>query len=227
MAAERSAKATKDAKAPKAAKAAKAPKHRREGLPERLVFDATVLLFALEHENPKRKDDPRVADCREVWERSLREARVLLPPFVLLEVLAGGDDDDAVPVPKAAKAAAKGRKPKGSKAADETKKARPAKRVELAFPLVRAVEHVAFTYQVAERMAAWARPQVLASIAKEEGVPRRVVGHDALVVGVADFYRADVVVTLDPATKRLAKLAGVRAAEPRDLLRGTQREMFR
>ena len=182
------------------------------------MFDATVL-FALEHENP--------AEGRPRWRTAAksgsvaREARVLLPPFVLLEALAGGDDDDAVPVPKAAKAAAKGRKPKGSKAADETKKARPAKRVELAFPLVRAVEHVAFTYQVAERMAAWARPQVLASIAKEEGVPRRVVGHDALVVGVADFYRADVVVTLDPprSAPRSSPGARRRRIAPRDAAR--------
>jgi hypothetical protein len=29
------------------------------------------------------------------------------------------------------------------------------------FPIVEAVEHVGFTYQVAERMASWARPAVL------------------------------------------------------------------
>jgi predicted nucleic acid-binding protein len=162
---------------------------KRVALPERIMLDSGVVIRALEHANPARKDDQRVSDCRELWVRVLRECRVLMPPFVVLEVLAG---DGAAPQ----------------------------------FPIVRTVEHVAFSYQAAELMAGWAAPDVQKRLARETKTARRVVKYDALIVGTAQFHRADVLVTLDEDVKALAKLAGVRAEEPRDLLQGAQGDLF-
>lgn len=158
-------------------------------LPERIMLDSGVVIRALEHGNPARKHDARVPDCRELWERALRECSVLMPPFVVLEVLAG---DGAVSQ----------------------------------FPIVRTVEHVAFSYQVAEQMARWAAPDIQKRLARETTTSRRVVSYDAMIVGTAEFHRADVLVTLDDDVKALAKLAGVRVAEPRELLGGTTRNLF-
>lgn len=158
-------------------------------LPERIMLDSGVVIRALEYSNPARKDDERVTDCRDLWVRALRECRVLMPPFVVLEVLGG---DGAAP----------------------------------RFPVVRSVEHVAFSYQAAELMAAWAAPDVQKRLARETKTVRRVVTYDALIVGTAQFYRADVLVTLDDDVKALAKLARVPVAEPKDLLRGTQGSLF-
>lgn len=158
-------------------------------LPERIMLDSGVVIRALEHANPARTGDARVPDCRELWVRALRECRVLMPPFVVLEVLAG---DGAAPQ----------------------------------FPIVRTVEHVAFSYQAAELMAGWAAPDVQKRLAKETKTARRVVKYDALIVGTAQFHRADVLVTLDDDVKALAKLARVPVAEPKDLLRGTQGDLF-
>jgi predicted nucleic acid-binding protein len=153
------------------------------------MLDSGVIIRALEHANPARKGDPRVADCRTLWERALRECRVLMPPFVVLEVLAG---DGAPPQ----------------------------------FPIVKSVEHVAFSYQAAEKMAAWAGPEVKKRLARETKTARRVVNYDALIVGTAAFYAADVLVTLDEGVKALAKLANVRTAEPKEILKGTQETLF-
>lgn len=153
------------------------------------MLDSGVIIRALEHSNPARKGDPRVADCRTLWERALRESRVLMPPFAVLEVLAG---DDAPPQ----------------------------------FPVVKSVEHVAFSYQAAEKMAAWASPDIRKRLAHETKTARRVVNYDALIVGTAAFYAADVLVTLDAGVKAMAKLANVRTAEPNELLKGTQGQLF-
>ena len=158
-------------------------------LPDRIMLDSGVIIRALEHSNPARKGDPRVADCRTLWERALREARVLMPPFVVLEVLAG---DGAPPQ----------------------------------FPVVKSVEHVAFSYQAAEKMAAWAGADIRKRLARETNTARRVVNYDALIVGTAAFYAADVLVTLDEGVKAMAKLASVRTAEPKELLKGTQGTLF-
>lgn len=158
-------------------------------LPERLMLDSGVVIRALEHANPARKGDPRVADCRSLWERALRECRILMPPFVVLEVLAG---DSASP----------------------------------RFPIVSSVVHVAFAYQAAERMAKWAGPDAKKRLARETKTARRIVSYDALIVGTAAFHEAEVLVTLDADVKALAKLAGVRAVEPKELLRGTQGKLF-
>lgn len=62
------------------------------------MLDAGVIIRALDHENPARRGDAAVADCRTLWERSLRESRVLMPPFVFLEVLAGAGGQAPFPV---------------------------------------------------------------------------------------------------------------------------------
>lgn len=62
------------------------------------MIDAGVILRALDHENPVRRGDATVADCRTLWERALRESRVLMPPFVFLEVLAGAGGRAPFPV---------------------------------------------------------------------------------------------------------------------------------
>ncbi len=49
--------------------------------------------------------------------------------------------------------------------------------------------------------------------------------YDALIVGTAQFHGADVLVTLDEDVVSLAKLARVRVAEPKELLRWTQGEL--
>lgn len=49
-------------------------------LPDRIMLDSGVIIRALEHANSARKGDPRVVDCRRLWERALRECRVLPPP---------------------------------------------------------------------------------------------------------------------------------------------------
>lgn len=159
-----------------------------KALPERIMLDSGVLIRALEHDNASRRDDPRIFDCRELWMRALREARVLLPPFVVLEVL-GGHDGEGPPI-----------------------------------PVVRAIEHVAFSYQAAEQMARKAAGDAKRRAPK--GKKRGAVRHDALIVGTAAFHKADVLVTLDDEVKALAKLARVPVAEPKDLLRGTQRSLF-
>jgi predicted nucleic acid-binding protein len=165
------------------------------GLPERIMLDSGVVIRALEHDNPSRRDDPRLFDCRELWMRALRESRVLLPPFVVLEVLASGESPP--------------------------------------LPLVRAVEHVPFSYQAAEQIAKKAGSDVKRRAAKDAArdgkrgkKPRSVVSHGALIVGTAAFHGADVLVTLDEDVKALAKLARVPVAEPKELLRGTQRSLF-
>lgn len=162
---------------------------KRAALPERIMLDSGVLIRALEYNNPSRKSDVRVGDCRALWVRALRECRVLMPPFVVLEVLAG---DSAAPQ----------------------------------FPVVRSVEHVAFSYQAAEQMAQWTKPSALKRLARDTKSTRRIVGYDALIVGTAQFHRVDMLVTLDQDVKALAKLARVPFAEPGDLLRGTQGDLF-
>lgn len=42
----------------------------------------------------------------------------------------------------------------------------------------------------------------------------------------AQFHRADVLVTLDEDVKALAKLARVRVADPKELLHGSQAQLF-
>lgn len=91
---------------------------------------------------------------------------------------------------------------------------------------MKSVEHVAFSYQAAEKMAAWAGPEVKKRLARETKTARRVVNYDALIVGTAAFYAADVLVTLDEGVKAMAKLANVRTAEPKELLKGTQATLF-
>lgn len=168
------------------AKATKEPRRRK--LPARIMMDAGVIVRALDHESGARKKDPRAKECRELWTRALQECRVLVPPFVVLELLAG-------------------------------------QRGAPAFPVVRAIEHVAFSYQVAEQMAAWAAPTAHAEVAKRTGASRRVVGFDALVVGTAKFHGADVLVTLDDDVLALAASAGVPAARPRELLTWQQQSL--
>jgi predicted nucleic acid-binding protein len=162
-------------------------------LPERIMLDSGVVIRALEHANPSRRDDPRIFDCRELWMRALRESRVLLPPFVVLEVLGSSPrDSDGPPL-----------------------------------PVVRAVEHVPFSYQAAEQIARKAGAEVKKRLSRAtKGKTRGAVSHDALIVGTAAFHGADVLVTLDEDVKALAKLARVPVAEPKDLLRGTQRSLF-
>jgi glutathione S-transferase len=98
-------------------------------LPGRIMLDSGVIIRALEHANPQRSSDPRVADCRALWERALSECRVFLPPFVVLEVMSGEQAG--------------------------------------ALPIVKSIEHVAFTYQVAESMAKWAKPGDQKRVAKD------------------------------------------------------------
>jgi predicted nucleic acid-binding protein len=93
------------------------------------------------------------------------------------------------------------------------------------FPNVGAIEHVGFSYQVAEQMAKWAKPKAGKKVAKETNTTRRVVQYDMLIVGTAAFYKADMLVTLDEDVKKLAKLAKVRAEDPKVVLRGTQTEL--
>lgn len=93
------------------------------------------------------------------------------------------------------------------------------------FPVVKSVEHVAFSYQAAEKMAAWAGADT-GSASRATKTARRVVNYDALIVGTAAFYAADVLVTLDEGVKAMAKLANVRTAEPKELLKGTQGALF-
>lgn len=172
--------------ATKATKTTKQPKRRK--LPARIMLDSGVVLRALDHESPTRKKDPHVKECRELWSRALQECRVLIPPFVVLELLAG-------------------------------------QRGATAFPVVRAIEHVAFSYQVAEQMAAWATPSASAETAKATSTSRRVVGYDALIVGTAKFHGADVLVTLDDAVVALATAAGMNVARPRELLSWQQQSL--
>ena len=173
--------------------AAKPPQKRRArkpaALPARIMLDSGVVIRALEYANPARAGDARVSDCRTLWVRALKECRVLMPPFVVLEVLGG---DGAPPQ----------------------------------FPIARAVEHVAFSYQAAELMARWSTPDMKKRLARETKTARRVVTYDALIVGTAQFHQADVLVTLDDDVKALAKLARVHVAEPKDLLWGTQGNLF-
>lgn len=67
-------------------------------LPARMVFDSVVTILALEHKNPTRKGDPRVADARQVWVRALRESRILLSPLVVLEFLGGAKPGKPFPL---------------------------------------------------------------------------------------------------------------------------------
>lgn len=168
---------------------AKGERVNRAALPERVMLDAGVIIRALEHGNPSRKADPHVADCRTLWERALRECRVLMPPFVVLEVLASEGAPDE-------------------------------------FPIVKSIEHVAFSYQAAEQMAKWARGEAKKRVSRDAKTARRAFNHDALLVGTAAFHEAEVLVTLDEGVKALAKLARVRVAEPSDLLKGTQGKLF-
>jgi predicted nucleic acid-binding protein len=56
-------------------------------------------------------------------------------------------------------------------------------------------------------------------------VARKVVNYDALIVGIAAFHGASVLVSLDQGMKKMGALAGVRVVEPNALLSGQQREI--
>jgi predicted nucleic acid-binding protein len=159
-------------------------------LPKRIMLDANVIIMALEYDNPRLRSDPKVKDARELWERALAECTVLLPPFIVLELLLGG--------------------------------------VSTPLPALRNLMHVAFTYEVAESMGSWASmpapgPKLRRAMKVESGADARNGRYDALIVGTAKFYGADVLVTQDVATKAIAKAAGVVTQAPAELLRWTQR----
>ena len=159
-------------------------------LPKRMMLDASVIIMALEHDNPRLRRDPTVKDARELWERALAECTVLLPPFIVLELLLGG--------------------------------------VSTPLPALRNLMHVAFTYEVAESMGNWASMPAPGTNAQRTGKTQAIAAarsgrYDALIVGTAKFYGADVLVTRDAATKAMAKAAGVVTQDPAELLRWTQR----
>jgi hypothetical protein len=164
-------------------------------LPKRIMLDSPIVIMALEYDNPRRQTDPKVQDARELWERALVECTVLLPPFVVLDLLLGG--------------------------------------VQAPLPALRNLMHVAFTYEVAESMSSWASaPLPTKATARKAGTrnaaartpnARDGMRYEALIVGTAKFYGAEVLVTHDAATAALATAAGLRVADPSALLRWTQR----
>jgi hypothetical protein len=60
----------------------------RSKFPKLVMMDASVLVRALEHTRSREEAKLR-SDCRQVWQRCLKESTILITPFCLLEVLSG------------------------------------------------------------------------------------------------------------------------------------------